>query len=142
VGSVGPKLLLADFTIQSAGHWHGDTPEHLGRGRDRNEPGPWATLQIARECSSLSGSCLGVRRDVYERVGGMNRTLPNAYNDADFGTKLRAVGLRNVWIPWVEMFHFEFSSRDPSVETSDLVTYRERWCGQLRREVYSPDGAW
>lgn len=142
VGSVGPKLLLPDFRVQSAGHWHGKTPEHLGRALDRADPGPFSALQVARECSSLTGACLATRRSTWESVGGMAISLPNAYNDADFGNKLRSTGRRNIYLPWVEAIHHETSTRNPHVPQADLDEFVGRWRPRFRTEDYARNGCW
>jgi glycosyltransferase involved in cell wall biosynthesis len=142
VGSVGPKLLFPDFRVQSAGHRHGQTPEHLGRGLDRTDPGPFSALQIARECSSLTGALLATRRATWERVGGMAVELPNAYNDADFGNKLASLGLRNLWLPSVEAIHHETSTRDPHVPPSQLERFTKRWGDSYRNDKYAPAEIW
>ncbi len=142
VGSVGAKLLLPNFRIQSAGHCHGDTPEHLGRGLDRADPGPFSALQIARECSSLTAALLATRRSTWEMVGGMATVLPNAYNDADFGNKLASLGLRNVWLPSVEAVHHESLTRDPHATPRDIASFNDRWDIRYRQDNYSPSGLW
>jgi glycosyltransferase involved in cell wall biosynthesis len=140
VGSVGPKLLLPNLRVQSAGHWHGETPDHLGRDLDRADPGPFSALQVARECSSLTGACVATRRSTWEQVGGMTTSLPNAYNDADFGNKLRSIDLRNVYIPWVEAIHHETSTRDPHVPRVQLDEYTRRWSPRFRTDNYARYG--
>lgn len=142
VGSVGPRLLFPDLRVQSAGHRHGHTPEHLGRGLDRTDHGPFSALQVARECSSLTGALLATRRTTWERVGGMAVELPNAYNDADFGNKLASIGLRNLWLPSVEAIHHETSTRDPHVPPSQLERFTRRWGDSYRDDRYASAGIW
>lgn len=142
VGSVGPRLLFPNFRVQSAGHRHGQTPEHLGRGLDRADHGPFSALQIARECSSITGALLATRRTTWEQVGGMAVDLPNAYNDADFGNKLTSLGLRNLWLPSVDAIHHETSTRDPHVPPSQLERFTKRWGSRYRNDKYSPAGLW
>lgn len=60
----------------------------------------------------MTAACLTVRREVYDRVGGLNEEdLAVAFNDVDFCLRIRAAGYENVWTPWAELYHHESLSR-------------------------------
>ncbi len=136
VGIVGPKLLLGDGRIQSAGHFFSDGASHVAAGRSNDELGPELELAVAAERSGITMACAAIRRDVFDHVGGLCVELPRAYNDVDFCNKLTAAGYRTVWTPWVELYHFESLSRDPKVSAFEIELLADRW-GTLS---YSPDG--
>ena len=111
VGAVGGMYYFEDDTIQHAGVACADGPCHLAYGLPRRTSVFGGHLQVARECSVLTGACLAVRRDAFFAVGGLTERLPNNFNDVDFCLKLRSSGLRNIWTPYVEMYHFESKSQ-------------------------------
>jgi O-antigen biosynthesis protein len=135
VGIVGPKLLLGDGRIQSAGHFFSDGASHVAAGCSNDELGPEFELAVAAERSGITMACAAIRRDVFDQVGGLCVELPRAYNDVDFCNKLAAAGFRMVWTPWVELYHFESLSRDPTVSAFEIELLADRW-GTLS---YSPD---
>jgi O-antigen biosynthesis protein len=135
VGIVGPKLLLADGRIQSAGHFFTNGAMHVAAGYSSDELGSEYELSVAAERSGITMACAAVRRDVFMSVGGLCVDLPRAYNDVDFCNKLELVGLRCIWTPWAEVHHFESLSRDPTVTADEVNRISERW-GVL---IQSPD---
>lgn len=135
VGIVGPMLMLGDGRIQSAGHFFSDGASHVAAGYSKEEFGPEFELAVAAERSGVTMACAAMRRDVFDQVGGLSVELPRAYNDVDFCNKLAANGLRMVWTPWVELYHFESLSRDPTVSAFEIELLVDRW-GTLS---YSPD---
>ena len=52
-----------------------------------------------------------MRKDVYNEVGGLDESLPIAFNDIDFCLKLHKQGYRNTWTPYAELYHYESISR-------------------------------
>jgi hypothetical protein len=75
-----------------------------------------------------------VRRDTFEKVGGLDESLAVAFNDIDFCLRVRATGLRNLWTPFAELYHHESASRG----AEDTPEKHERF----RREVESMIGRW
>lgn len=51
------------------------------------------------------------RTKKYIQVGGLDETLKVAYNDVDFNLKLLDAGYYNLFIPQVELIHYESKSR-------------------------------
>ena len=113
VGAVGAMLYYPDDTIQHAGvvlGIHG-VAAHIYAGLPRESPGHGGRARVAQNLSAVTGACLLVRRDTYERVGGLDESLQVAFNDIDFCLRLRAAGYRNVWTPFAELYHHESASR-------------------------------
>lgn len=137
VGMVGSKLLLADGTLQHAGHFYGDSrPRHTFFKYPATEPGPSCMLQIERECSGVTAACALLRKDVWHKVGGMTDHLPNSFNDVDLCLKVRHLGYRIIWTPHAQLYHFESMSRDSTVTTEELRFIQTRWDQQLRIDPY------
>jgi hypothetical protein len=75
-----------------------------------------------------------VRRSAFEQVGGFDDTLAVAYNDVDLCLRLRQSGLRNVWTPFAELYHFESASRGADTQgpararlLAEATVLRARW---------------
>jgi len=93
-------------------------------------------LQVVRECLALTGACLAVRREVFFRVGGFSERFPNNFNDVDFCLKVLALGLRNLWTPYVEAYHFESTSRSNAVAAHEIEALERRWGRYLFSDPY------
>ena len=50
---------------------------------DHGNPGPFAALRVSREVSGLTAACVALRRETYERVGGLCEVLSVNFNDVD-----------------------------------------------------------
>lgn len=59
----------------------------------------------------VTGACLMVTREKYEEVGGLDESMPIAYNDVDFCFKLVEAGYYNVQRNDVTLYHHESLSR-------------------------------
>lgn len=106
VGVVGAKLLNADGTVQHAGMVLGLQGPATTAGERLEAPGYMYRLQVDQNYSAVSGSCLMVRKSVFDKVGGMDGgALRNTYSDADLCLKVRQAGYLVVWTPHALMLH-------------------------------------
>lgn len=150
VGAVGAKLYYPDQTIQHGGVTLGldGVAAHLYRRWARDSEGSLGRLRSVHQTSAVTGACLVTRRDVYDRLGGLDeKNLPIAFNDVDFCLRVREAGLRVVWTPYAELFHHESLSRGPEDTPEKLARFaREirymdrRWGALLKNDpFYSPN---
>lgn len=58
-----------------------------------------------REAGWLSGSCLLVRPEAFESIGGFDDRYFMYMEDVDFGDRLERAGWRNVYVPSAEIVH-------------------------------------
>ena len=129
IGAVGAMLYYPDDTIQHAGvilGIHG-VAAHVYAGLPRESPGHGGRARVAQNLSAVTGACLLVRRETYERVGGLDESLQVAFNDIDFCLRLRAAGYRNLWTPFAELYHHESASRG----LEDTEEKRQRFQGEV-----------
>lgn len=146
IGCVGAKLYYDDDTIQHAGLilGTGDVATYVHKYFPRSSSGYFGRLICVQNCSAVTGACLVVRREVYERVGGLNeRDLEVAFNDVDFCLRVRELGLRNLWTPYAELYHHESKSRGAEDTPEKLARFQKeaaymknRWKGVLEQDRY------
>ena len=139
---VGAKLYYSDNTIQHAGivigmgaHRSAGHTHHL---LPRENLGYMGRLCYAQDVTAVTGACLMVRKDIYERVNGLDESFSVALNDVDFCLRVRELGYLNVFTPFSELYHYESKSRglDRSGESAqrynnEVEQFRVRWKEQL-----------
>ncbi len=145
IGAVGARLWYPDGTMQHGGVLLGvggvATHAHAGV---RREHGYFGRAHLTQNFSAVTGACLVLRKEIYQRFGGLDETeLPVAFNDVDFCLRLRAAGLRIVWTPHAELRHHESASRgvEDTAEKQrrflrEIATMRRRWGDLLERDPY------
>ena len=131
VGAVGAKLYYPDNTIQhggvligvgaGAGHLHCDRP--------RDDLGYMGRLIYTNNVSAVTAACMMVRREVWERVNGLDESFAVAFNDVDFCMRIRQLGYLIVFTPFAELYHYESKSR----KADDTPEKRARFVGEVER---------
>lgn len=113
VGCVGAKLIYPDETIQHGGVvlGLGGVASHVYIGADRNDLGYFGRLCVPYDYSANTAACLMISKKKYDEVGGLEEKLKVAYNDIDFNIKILKKGYYNVFLPQVELYHYESKSR-------------------------------
>jgi len=151
VGAAGAKLYYDDGRIQHAGVVLGmqGVAGHSHRLFDRLSAGYFGRLQVAQHTSGVTAACMVVRREAWDQVGGLDgQNLPIAFNDVDFGLRLREAGWGAVWTPYAELFHHESVSRGPddvgpraSAFAREVDYMQKRWGPQVLRldPYYNPN---
>lgn len=133
VGAVGAKLYYEDGTIQHAG-------VILGLGRHRaaghvfsrtakENLGYMGRLCYAQDYSAVTAACMMVRKDIWEKVNGMDESFAVAFNDVDLCMRIRKAGYLIVWTPYAELYHYESKSRG----LEDTPEKKKRFEGEVRR---------
>jgi GT2 family glycosyltransferase len=126
VGVVGAKLLRPGGLIQHAGviigltgfagHIFGDMPEYH-----------WSIFGLAewyRDYLAVTGACLIIRADLFNRLGGFDETLSLCGNDVELCLRARSAGLRVVYNPFARLKHLEGATRDGDIPAQDYrVSY-------------------
>lgn len=129
VGAVGAKLRYADGTLEHAGFAVGlegvvGTPfRHMADG------GAWTSLgnpTWTRNCLAVSGACLMVARDRFERAGGFDDRFA-AHADVALCARLMEAGLRNVYTPHVALLHEACRPRPAEGEEEALRVVLAPW---------------
>ncbi|AMK18931.1 glycosyltransferase [Sphingobium sp. MI1205] len=144
IGIVGAKLLYGDDTVQHAGVTLGiGLASHIYKGFSTLHHGRHGRLTLSQDVSAVTAACLLVRREVWDEVGGLEETLPVAYNDVDFCLKVSAAGYRVLWAAEILMYHLESQSRGKDISPekrerldTDKKRMRERWGERLDKDPF------
>jgi GT2 family glycosyltransferase len=143
IGAVGPRLLHVHGAIQHAGmafRWRGDLGLWVNHHPSRGLSPAHDPHERATEVDAVTGACLAMRREVFERVGGWDSGyLVGDFEDSDLCLRLRERGLRSVYLPEVELTHLERQSmRDLGearlrryVTMNNALRHQARWGARL-----------
>lgn len=149
VGAVGAMLLWPSGVVQHGGVVLGSafTAAHAFSDRLEENSGYCDLLNVAHECSAVTGSCLLTRRSDYLQVGGLDDVFfPAAFNDIDYCLRLRALGKRVIFTPYARLIYTEPPNRR-QYDRLDIAariarereTLRARWGDILVEDpFYSP----
>ncbi|WP_341961938.1 glycosyltransferase [Pseudomonas sp. RC10] len=149
VGIVGPKLVYENNTIQHAGMVTGvrrllGTAFHC---LPENTNAHYNLAQSVREVSLICGACLGIRKDVFEQIGGFDSVnTPINHSDVDLCFKVREQGYSCVYTPHSTLTHIghmslakvdakEKISAPKKKDKADIFILR-RWASLLAEDPF------
>jgi len=122
IGVVGARLLRANHTIQHAGiiiglngyagHIYLNAPEYY--------LGLFGSADWYRNFLAVTGACQMVRRDLFNEVGGYDGGFRLAFGDIDFCLRIHKKGYRNLYTPFVNLFHYEGKARGFDTPVEDI----------------------
>ena len=102
----------------------------------------------AQDYSAVTAACMMVKKEAFDKVGGLTEELAVAFNDIDFCMKLRAAGYLIVYNPYAELYHYESKSRglEDTPEkvarfNKEIQIFEKRWPDILRNgdPYYNPN---
>ena len=113
VGIVGARLYFPDDTIQHAGivMGIGGCAGSMFVGMKRTMTGYMHRAVLQQDMSAVTAACLMVKRETFEKIGGLDENLAVAFNDVDFCLRAGREGYLVIYDPYVEMYHFESKTR-------------------------------
>lgn len=146
VGAVGCKLYYPDRKIQHAGIILGvggqnGTPGIAGHffpvfiDQPPQDPSQLLYIGGTRNFTAVTAACVMVSKENFNKVKGFDPIFQIAFNDVDFCLKLYDKGLRNVYLPYINLFHYESVSvgqpgekqRDLDVFTREIQLMLDKW---------------
>lgn len=150
IGVAGCKLLYEDDTIQHAGVvvGLGGVASHAFIGEDRDGPGYFNYVNLLNNYSACTAACIMVRTGVYDEVNGFSEEFVVEYNDVDFCLKVIEAGYRNLYVPHVELYHYESISRGHPHSTpenykrhvKEVNRFRKKWMKYVEHDpCYNPN---
>lgn len=140
VGIAGPKLLYPDGKIQHAGvvFSHKGMPRHIYRRFDSDFP----PANKEREFQSVTGACLAIKKELFERVNGFDEEYINGLEDVDLCFKVRELGLKVMYCPESVVIHHESVSKDRFKHLYRNIEYYQKKWPNIRADeddVYKKD---
>ncbi|MDX6634544.1 MAG: hypothetical protein QOF06_747 [Solirubrobacterales bacterium] len=125
--AIGAKLLYPDGTVQHAGVAIGQDrlPRHVYGGFPADHP----AVNRSRPFQAVTGACMVVRRQAWERLGGFDPGYVNGLEDTDFCLRLGEQGAIVRLCHKSVLVHLESPTRgrrSPEIEAG-VARFKERW---------------
>lgn len=149
IGAVGAKLLYPDGTIQHGGVvlGLGGVAGHSHKNFPRNSKGYFDRLMINTNYAAVTGACMMVKKKLYLKAGGFDENFSVAFNDVDFCLKLLEMGYYNLFLPDIQLYHYESKSRGhentPEKQRrflKEILLMKKRWGHILKNDpFYNPN---
>ncbi|MBT8195965.1 MAG: glycosyltransferase family 2 protein [Bacteroidia bacterium] len=150
IGAVGAKLLYPNGTIQHSGTviGLGGIAGHTFIGKEANDDGYFYAIKSINNYSAVTAACLMIKKEKFEQVNGFEEKLPVEFNDVDFCLRVLEAGYRNVYLPNVELYHYESLSRgNPHASEEShkkhlhaVKYFKEHWKKYIEHDPsYSPN---
>ncbi|MCG6551097.1 MAG: glycosyltransferase family 2 protein, partial [Candidatus Magnetominusculus sp. LBB02] len=150
VGAVGAKLYYPDGTIQHGGVvvGVGGIAVEYHKGFNGRSAGYFNRLLIVHNVAAVTGACLMLKRELFDKVNGFDGAYSLAYNDVDLCLRLMEMGYPAVWTPFSELIHYESRTRGYEVtqaqrqrldEESAMFTNRWRHILEGGDPFYNPN---
>jgi GT2 family glycosyltransferase len=139
---VGAKLIYPDGTVQHAGVVFGQDgyPHNLYAGLPMGHP----AVNRSRRLQAVTGACMLVRRNAFERMSGFDLGYENSLEDVDLCLRVGEEGGEVHYCHESLLVHLESASRGRRDRFARSVeTYRRRWRDSVRRDdlsIYLEDG--
>ena len=129
VGIVGPQLLYRDGTVQHAGMFLASNGigRHAFRHAAADDPCYFGLALTQRNVMAVTGACMMVRRDTFERLGRFDEAHQVINNDLDFCLRVHRAGLLTVFTPYATLTHHELASRASLKDVYDLTHFDAAW---------------
>lgn len=133
IAAVGAKLLYPDQTIQHAGIIMGiaGTCSHAFRHVSDFTHGYLGQLDVIRNVSAVTGACLMMSREKFNKLKGFDPHFKIAYQDVDLCLRALQAGYLNLYTPFARLYHYEGKTRDPNkpapIPTSDTQLLLKKW---------------
>ena len=152
VGIVGAKLLFPNEKIQHAGVILGMGPSGTAGHLFYNFPGDQFVYagrsQTTQNLSAVTAACMMVKKELYQKVGGMDEAFQVAFNDIDFCLRVRETGKLVVFQAYAELYHhesltrgYETSQKNKKRFKEEIKLFKTRWKGILEAgdPYYNPN---
>ncbi len=135
IGICGSKLLFPDNTIEHCGILISKEalPFQFYRGCPSNLP----AANKKRAVSAITGACLLIERELFNKVGRFNETYFNGCEDLDLCCKVNEMGKRIVYVPESVITHFEGRSEERQQKmVGNREKFQKEWQWKATESAY------
>ena len=132
IGVAGALLLYEDNTIQHAGviAGMGGWGDHVYKGMPPVHYGsPFVSPMVTRNVTAVTGACMAVSKKTIEKIGPFDEQFLICGSDVELCIRAEQKGYRNVYDPYVRLYHFESKTRDSYIPEVDF---------EMSRKMYAP----
>jgi ADP-heptose:LPS heptosyltransferase/GT2 family glycosyltransferase len=129
VGITGPRLLYPDGKVQHVGMFLANSGigRHAFRFAAQDDPCYFGLALTQRNVIAVTGACMLVRRETFDRLGGFDEAHEIINNDLDFCLRAHRSGLLTVFTPYATLTHYEQASRATMKDVFDLDHFHAVW---------------
>jgi O-antigen biosynthesis protein len=133
VGIVGPKLLFSDTTIQHCGVAFLKTGSgfHPLMRQLENSTGYHNILNSMKDCSAVTGACLMIKKEIFDKIGNFDNSFDVYYGDADLCLQVINLGYRVIYTPFTKLLHegsFTITKNNPShFDVENHLKFIKKW---------------
>lgn len=122
VGIVGAKLLYPNGDIQHAGVIIGmqGHASHVFMGSLEKQTGPFGSVDWYRDYSAVTGACMMIREELFDRLGGFDEGYQLVFSDVELCKRIEGAGHRIIYNPFVRLRHHEGGSRGQHIPAEDI----------------------
>jgi GT2 family glycosyltransferase len=126
-GIVGPKLLYADGTIQSAGTIRNPgAPEWFDHAH-RFKPAAHPPANAEAPFLAMTGAALYIKRPVIDAIGYFDEAYGMAYEDVDYCLRAWEAGFHVLYYPHASLTHLEAKTRGMEQGEREIDSQRRFW---------------
>jgi GT2 family glycosyltransferase len=93
----------------------------------RDEHGYFGMADTIRDCSAVSAACMLVRKNLFDRLNGFDKSFRVSYQDVDFCLRAGEAGYRTVYTPFAQLYHHESASTGMRTNENEERLFVERW---------------
>lgn len=133
VGVCGPQLIYADRSYQSStgkemGIIYEAAEAFMFINLFRNMYESYIKKNISKimKVNWLSGACLVMSKDLFNKVGGFNTQYFLNYEDIDLCKRIEDIGFSNYYFPFLKCIHLDQTSQKKNYESLVFSRYRSR----------------
>lgn len=108
-------------------------PYHVYMGWDANHP----KVTIRRSMNAVTGACLMTRRDMYFKVGGLDKDYgAGNFEDVQFCLQIRAMGKEVIYNPNATLYHYAGGSGNSTTAQFNETLFRIKCKNLLEFDEY------
>jgi O-antigen biosynthesis protein len=104
---------------------------HVFYGQSEGASGPFGSVEWYRNLSAVTGACMMLRREVFERLGGFDERYTLAFSDIELCLRSLEAGLRVMYTPFARLIHHEGRTRARHIPPADIHRAYEQFRGRI-----------